>query len=186
MSDTQWKRYMVFHQNKKDAPHQHFGTVHGTDAEIALQNARDVFVRRPHCINIWVVPVEQILTKTAQQLLTEAKGFKNTDDDDSNPIQSYHVFQKLIQAGMVNRVGQVQATSHEGAMGQALKAFANEKALWWWVFPEDAVYRSKDEDLASMFEPAWDKTAFRDQGNFLTVAELRKIRAQNRKKGDKS
>ena len=47
----------------------------------------------------------------------------------------------------------------------------------------DTVYRSEENDLASMFEPAWDKTSFRGQGTFLTVAELRKIRAQNRKKG---
>lgn len=186
MSDTQWKRYMAFHQDSEGAAHQHFGTVHGTDAEIALQNARDVFVRRPYCNNIWVIPVEQILSKTAQQLLTEAEGFKNTIDDDSKPTQTYHVFQKLSQAGMVKRIGELQATSHESAMGKALTEFANEKALWWWVLPDSVVYRSEREDLLSMFEPAWDKASFRDQGKFLTVAELRKIRAQNRRKGNKS
>lgn len=184
MSDTQWERYMVFHQDEEGAAHQHFGTVHGADAEIALQNARDVFVRRPYCNNIWVVPVDKILMKTAQQLLTESEVFKNTIDDKEKPTQTYHLFQKLSQAGMVQWIGEVQATSSKSAMGKALKEFANDKALWWWILPESTIYSSERKDLLSMFEPAWDKTSFRDQGKFLTVAELRKIRAQNRKKDD--
>ncbi|MCB0718753.1 MAG: 1,2-phenylacetyl-CoA epoxidase subunit B [Bacteroidetes bacterium] len=50
----------VFLQNKQGAPHEHAGSVHASDAEMALQNARDVFTRRGHPVSIWVVPAIQV------------------------------------------------------------------------------------------------------------------------------
>jgi len=44
-SDTQWTPWEVFIQPKTGAPHEYTGSVHATDAEMALQNARDVYAR---------------------------------------------------------------------------------------------------------------------------------------------
>ena len=60
MTDTQWKTYEVFHQTKRGDPHVHVGSVHATDAEMALMLARDQFARRLACVNLWVVPSDQI------------------------------------------------------------------------------------------------------------------------------
>ncbi len=54
--NTQWNLWEVFLQFKTGAPHEHAGSIHATDAEMALQNARDVFARRGKPISIWVVP----------------------------------------------------------------------------------------------------------------------------------
>ena len=40
--DGQWPVWEVFTQSEEGAPHEHAGSVHATDAEHALQNARDV------------------------------------------------------------------------------------------------------------------------------------------------
>lgn len=58
--------YEVFIQLQLGAPHQHAGSVHAADAEMALQNARDVYARRENPKSIWVVPSEQI-TATAPE-----------------------------------------------------------------------------------------------------------------------
>jgi ring-1,2-phenylacetyl-CoA epoxidase subunit PaaB len=67
-TDTQWPRFQVLLQEAEGKPHQDVGSVHAPDAEFALLNARDVFARRPACISMWVVPVEAIFSKTAEEL----------------------------------------------------------------------------------------------------------------------
>ncbi|RMI13211.1 MAG: 1,2-phenylacetyl-CoA epoxidase subunit B [Calditrichaeota bacterium] len=62
--DTQWKLWEVFVQEKQGAPHEHAGSVHAPDAEMALQNARDVYARRGRPLSIWVVPSEAITATT--------------------------------------------------------------------------------------------------------------------------
>ena len=54
--DGQWPVWEVFTQSEEGAPHEHAGSVHATDAEHALQNARDVYARRGEVISLWVVP----------------------------------------------------------------------------------------------------------------------------------
>jgi ring-1,2-phenylacetyl-CoA epoxidase subunit PaaB len=52
----QWPLWEVFTQPKGGKPHEHAGSVHAADAEMALQNARDVYTRRGEAVSIWVVP----------------------------------------------------------------------------------------------------------------------------------
>ena len=51
----------VFTQKKDGDPHEHAGSVHAADAEMALLNARDVYSRRNEAISIWVVPSTAIV-----------------------------------------------------------------------------------------------------------------------------
>lgn len=59
-NDTQWTLWEVFVQYKKGRPHEHVGSLHAPDAEMAILNARDVFARRDHLESIWVVPAVNI------------------------------------------------------------------------------------------------------------------------------
>lgn len=63
-TDTQWPLWEVFVQEKQGAPHEHAGSVHAPDAEIALQNARDVYARRGRLLSMWVVPSAAITATT--------------------------------------------------------------------------------------------------------------------------
>ena len=46
----------VFVRARSGLQHQHVGSLHAVDAEMALENARDVFTRRGEAASIWVVP----------------------------------------------------------------------------------------------------------------------------------
>jgi ring-1,2-phenylacetyl-CoA epoxidase subunit PaaB len=59
--ETQWNLWEVFVQTKTGAPHEHWGSVHAPDAELALQNARDVYARRQKLWSVWVVPSNAII-----------------------------------------------------------------------------------------------------------------------------
>jgi len=56
----QWPLWEVFTQAKTGAPHEHAGSVHAPDAEMAMQNARDVYARRGEAVSLWVVPAAEI------------------------------------------------------------------------------------------------------------------------------
>lgn len=54
---AEWPLWEVFVQEGDEgAPHEHAGSLHAPDHELALQNARDVYSRRGQVKSIWVVP----------------------------------------------------------------------------------------------------------------------------------
>jgi ring-1,2-phenylacetyl-CoA epoxidase subunit PaaB len=59
--ETQWPLWEVFTQAGKGAPHEHAGSIHATDAEHAMQNARDVYARRGEAVSLWIVPASAIV-----------------------------------------------------------------------------------------------------------------------------
>ena len=61
---TLWE---VFTQAGHGAPHTHAGSLHAPDAELALQNARDVYTRRGEAVNIWVVPSSAITASSPEE-----------------------------------------------------------------------------------------------------------------------
>lgn len=66
--DTQWPLWEVFTQPRDGKPHEHAGSLHAPDAEMALENARDVYARRNEGVNIWVVPSDQITASTPEDM----------------------------------------------------------------------------------------------------------------------
>ena len=46
----------VFVRPRRGLSHTHVGSIHASDAELALRNARDVYTRRGEGVSIWVVP----------------------------------------------------------------------------------------------------------------------------------
>ena len=56
----EWPLYEVFIRGQHGLSHRHVGSLHATDAEHAIQNARDVYTRRKEGVSIWVVPSVQI------------------------------------------------------------------------------------------------------------------------------
>jgi ring-1,2-phenylacetyl-CoA epoxidase subunit PaaB len=62
----QLQLWEVFVQEKQGEAHVHAGSVHASDPEMALQNARDVYARRGQVNNIWVVPSVYITATTPE------------------------------------------------------------------------------------------------------------------------
>ncbi len=67
LSETQWPLWEVFTQKDGGSPHEHAGSVHAADAEMALQNARDVYGRRGNVVSMWVVPSVVITASPSDQ-----------------------------------------------------------------------------------------------------------------------
>jgi ring-1,2-phenylacetyl-CoA epoxidase subunit PaaB len=65
---NEWPVWEVFVQlGDVGAPHEHAGSLHAPDREIALQNARDVYARRGKVTSIWVVPSAQITASSPEE-----------------------------------------------------------------------------------------------------------------------
>ena len=52
---NEWPLWEVFIRSKAGLDHKHAGSLHAADAEMAIENARDVYTRRMEGISIWVV-----------------------------------------------------------------------------------------------------------------------------------
>jgi ring-1,2-phenylacetyl-CoA epoxidase subunit PaaB len=153
MSDTQWPRYQVFVQEKDGGPYLDAGSVHAPDVEMALQNARDVFVRRPACASLWVVPAGAIYSRTAEEL------------------------QAAASTGTQTLQGPVEAAGPAAALKKAVEMFSGENRppFAWWVLPARAITQTLPEEADSLFAPAFDKP-FRLATDFRTVSAMRQIR----------
>lgn len=57
---SKWPLWEVFVRARRGLSHQHVGSLHAPDAEMALRNARDVYTRRNEGVSIWVVPAAAI------------------------------------------------------------------------------------------------------------------------------
>jgi len=67
-NDSQGDVWEVFVQSKPGLPHKHAGSIHAVDAEMALQNARDMYSRRSEGTNIWVVNLKDIVASTPEDV----------------------------------------------------------------------------------------------------------------------
>lgn len=180
MTDTQWPRYEVFKQDRPGDPHESVGSVHAVDAEMALQNGRDLFARRPRCHSLWVARVDAITSKTAEELALNPALPDGLLSD--APTETYLVFQKQTERrGMTftTHVGEVNATSPADALHQALAAFPNAEVFVWWVCPARAIHRSDEADAESMFAPAKEKL-YRMPNQYRTVFTMQKIKRESK------
>ena len=59
-NSTTWPLWEVFIRSKQGLDHKHVGSLHATDAQMAIENARDVYTRRMEGVSIWVVESKYI------------------------------------------------------------------------------------------------------------------------------
>lgn len=65
-----WPLWEIFIRSKSGLAHKHVGSLHAADAEMAINNARDVYTRRMEGISIWVVRSSDIAASSPEE-----KGF---------------------------------------------------------------------------------------------------------------
>jgi ring-1,2-phenylacetyl-CoA epoxidase subunit PaaB len=66
-----WPLWEIFIRSKSGLNHKHVGSLHAADADMAIENARDVYCRRNEGVSIWVV---------------ESKNITASDPEDSDPF----------------------------------------------------------------------------------------------------
>jgi ring-1,2-phenylacetyl-CoA epoxidase subunit PaaB len=147
---------------------------------MALQNARDVFVRRPHCHSLWVAPASAIFTRTAEELAAGSAD-RTPEAGSTQHRQAYQVFHKLSQRQAetyVTHAGAVEAESPAEALRLAHAQFGGQAAYVWWIVPDSAIVRSDPGEADSLFAPALDKP-YRQPGYYPVLTQMRAVRAQD-------
>ncbi|RYF80718.1 MAG: 1,2-phenylacetyl-CoA epoxidase subunit B [Chitinophagaceae bacterium] len=59
-TSDEWPLWEVFIRSKQGLDHKHVGSLHAADAQMAIENARDVYTRRQEGVSIWVVESKHI------------------------------------------------------------------------------------------------------------------------------
>ncbi len=169
MNDTQLRRYEIFVLERPDRPPVHAGSVHASDDELALLNARDVFARRPDCLGLWAFRSEAMTSLTSESL-----GSLTPADGPAMVKEPYVVFGKLGPKGVHTFLGLVEAAGAAEAFEEGRKAYARDVVAWW-VVPERFRLASRAEDAGPMFEPSKAKP-FRDQAFYPVETMMRQLR----------
>jgi ring-1,2-phenylacetyl-CoA epoxidase subunit PaaB len=60
LSKNEWPLWEIFIRSKQGLDHKHAGSLHAADAQMAIENARDVYTRRNEGVSIWVVESKHI------------------------------------------------------------------------------------------------------------------------------
>ncbi|GAB3312045.1 1,2-phenylacetyl-CoA epoxidase subunit B [Epidermidibacterium keratini] len=66
-SPQRWPLWEVFVRSRRGLSHNHVGSLHAADAQLALQSARDLYTRRQEGVSIWVVPSAQITASSPEE-----------------------------------------------------------------------------------------------------------------------
>lgn len=62
-----WPLWEVFIRSKNGLDHKHAGSLHAADAQMAIENARDVYTRRMEGVSIWVVESKYITASNPEE-----------------------------------------------------------------------------------------------------------------------
>lgn len=65
--NSEWPLWEVFIRSRQGLHHKHAGSLHASDADMALANARDVYTRRSEGISIWVVESKNITASNPEK-----------------------------------------------------------------------------------------------------------------------
>ena len=57
---TEWPLWEIFIRSKQGLDHKHAGSLHAADAQMAIENARDVYTRRMEGVSIWAIESKYI------------------------------------------------------------------------------------------------------------------------------
>jgi ring-1,2-phenylacetyl-CoA epoxidase subunit PaaB len=65
--EAAWPLWEVFIRSKQGLDHKHAGSLHAADAQMAIENARDVYTRRMEGVSIWVVESKYITASNPEE-----------------------------------------------------------------------------------------------------------------------
>lgn len=166
-------RWEVFKKDNDKKPYQAVGSIYAADPEHALHNAKNVFVRRPAAVSLWVVPAAAIYSRSLQQIEAEPPV-----ERDTILLQPFAIFRKASHRRsltFMDHIGELTAADPESALAKAIQQFADKPGLAWWVIPTSAITASDDDAAEAWFAPAKTKT-YKQQSQYGFVSKLREGR----------
>ena len=67
LEGASWPLWEIFIRSKQGLDHKHVGSLHAADAQMAIENARDVYTRRMEGVSIWVVESKYITASNPEE-----------------------------------------------------------------------------------------------------------------------
>jgi ring-1,2-phenylacetyl-CoA epoxidase subunit PaaB len=163
----------VFKQDNAKAKHQSCGTVHAPDPEMALQIARDVFVRRPDCYSLWVAPAEEVMTRTGESWLENQE-----EPHQSSGEREFLIFARPNQRDPHLFQRRINAADAELALRTFYSGDPEVARLGVWAVPADSINASQADDEEAWFRPA-EKKAYRHGSFYHPDQLLRELRSKD-------
>jgi len=93
IAENNWPLWEVFIRSKQGLDHKHAGSLHAADAQMAIENARDVYTRRMEGISIWVVESKYIHASNPD----EAESFYEPANDKVYRHPTFYVLPEAVK-----------------------------------------------------------------------------------------
>ncbi len=93
ITENNWPLWEVFIRSKQGLDHKHAGSLHAADAQMAIENARDVYTRRMEGISIWVVESKYIHASNPD----EAESFYEPANDKVYRHPTFYVLPEAVK-----------------------------------------------------------------------------------------
>lgn len=94
----QWQTFEVFVQTKKGQHHNHVGSLHAPNHEMAYILAKEQYGRRSKIVNLWVVKTADVFTSIGDEIL-----FERNDEKIYREAGGYKVMEKINKFKATNK-----------------------------------------------------------------------------------
>ncbi len=147
-----WPRWEAFVRQNGGLSHVHSESVHAPDAETALLNARDTYLRRVEGVSLWVVPADKVTVWESDS------PDPAPTDIAPRPTALWEVFVRHRRGLTHVHAGSMAATGPGDAIQKARQVYVTrDEGVSVWVAPASTVYAADPADAAALFEPFADK-----------------------------
>ena len=147
-----WPRWEAFVRQNGGLSHIYSESVHAPDAETALLNARDAYLRRVEGVSLWVAPADAVTVWESDS--------EDPVPTDGAPLESqlWEVFVRHRRGLAHVHAGSLNATGPGDAITRARKAYVTrDEGVSVWVLPSSAVYAADPVEAEALFQPFADK-----------------------------
>lgn len=153
--DAVWPLWEIFIRSKQGLDHKHAGSLHASDARMAIENARDVYTRRQEGISLWAIDSSHIHSSEANDTDKSKKISSGSKEED--PL--WEVFTRSKQGLDFKQAGSLHAPNAAAAIESAHQTYAQGKeGVGIWVVESKHLHASDPADEDMFFEPAVNKT----------------------------
>jgi ring-1,2-phenylacetyl-CoA epoxidase subunit PaaB len=147
-----WPRWEAFVRQNGGLAHVHSESVHAPDAETALLNARDTYLRRVEGVSLWVIPADKMSDWDSASPDPAPK------DIAAQPAALWEVFVRHRRGLAHVHAGSITATGPYNAVEKARPVYVTrDEGVNVWVAPSAYVHAADPADAGALFEPFADK-----------------------------
>jgi len=150
-TDRGWPRWEVFVRQNGGLAHIYSESVHAADAETALLNARDAYLRRVEGVSLWVVPAAAVT-------IWEPDAEDPPSDEAEGDRALWEIFVRNRRGLAPVHAGSLPATGAGDAIAKARDIYVtHEEGSSVWAVPSAAIYAADPAEADALFAPFADK-----------------------------